>query len=435
MKRNGGQVMLIAAFLLIVLVIMVPVMIFINQRGSVHGVQSAKRSKGSAIAEEGLDFACRQLLTTWPYRDNILPTNQTLSSAQGGSFSVRYEAAPSAGLQPYQVRITAIPYDEKGKVIPGSTLVAAVSQRTIGAKMPSGVVAPAALELRQVPSVNSSAALSVYFGPIVCQAADPGLGVWQLDRISDSERRPRKFSRGGIRGVTGANPARSETIPNKTLSDEKEFWAYTDVGLQSNIKIEDYITKAKNSLCPNPPVCPIDSTHCLPEPPASGNCYFPNVTLNDQAIFDDLTLTGPDTVVYVVGNATFNDVSMNLSPRGAIIVDGNLTLDDNKNTPVASQPTSCPPTRCLDVNCQTVNCANNNPWLTFPIDMQGFLYVTGNLVQTADIPWTLQGAARVDGQFQVNNGTFTIVYDDIVNHNILTKNFELEIDSKTFQGS
>src|SRR4051794_34197898 len=133
MTRHG-QALLIAVFLLALLLISIPVMVFINQAGSRHGILSHKKVKGSAIAEEGLDFACQLLLSSWPYsRGGSLPPDQTLTSAQGGSFSIHFTASPSPGLRTYQVGVLVTPFDEKGKPIPGGTLYAVVSQRTLGA--------------------------------------------------------------------------------------------------------------------------------------------------------------------------------------------------------------------------------------------------------------------------------------------------------------
>jgi hypothetical protein len=59
------------------------------------------------------------------------------------------------------------------------------------------------------------------------------------------------------------------------------------------------------------------------------------------------------------------------------------------------------------------------------INFRGFLYVMGNLIVAG--PWHIAGVVRVDGQIQGDH--LTIYYDDQVNHAILTKPFELMIDS------
>ncbi len=439
-NSKSGQAMLI--YLLLLMVLVIPVLITVNRSLIPQSISSLKKLQQNAIAEEGLAYAIRFLSEpgspppNWPFLGGTgLPVAPVdIESVQGGSFRITYTQGPSAalGLQSYQIGVLVQPLDKQGAVVPGS-LFAMISKKTLAVKLPSGTSASALLEVSSKP-YSVAGGLWAYYGPIVCHDESTA-SAWRLDRISDSQYRPRKFSQGGITGVTAV---RSETSPI-TRTDEKEFWAYTSVGVPSIINLEAYKAMAKASLCIAPIGC--SGLNCKADP--EGSCFFPNVDV-ETAIFDGggsapgstgYTVNCEGCAIYVKGNAIFQHVTLNVGQRGAIIIHGNLTLDDNRDpVSVPSTPTSCPPTRCLDANCDvaesnldTVNCGPTSHY----VDIRGFLYVKGNMAASTPAWWAIDGAVRVDGLLTLLAGNVQLVYNDVVNHNILTNNFDLLVDSMT----
>ena len=371
----------------------------------------------------------------WPYPPNggggMPPAAPSVRSAHGASFSIAYTstslASPVPDLQSYQVGIMSRPLDPLGRVIPGSSLFALVSPRSVGLKMPAGLSAAAALELGRAPAVDSASQLRVEFGPIVVRDD----ATWTLDPYNASmTKRPRKFSAGGIAGRT-VNPS--------APTDQKEYWAYASLGAASVIDARRYIELAKNTTC-NPPSACLGGADCTPEP--SGRCYFPNVG-GGTIVFDDFSWVTPgaDRHVYINGNARFTGsggFNINLA-SGAFIVTGNLTLGNNGQPAAAGTVINLrvPPT----VGLEDPYCTCGEPaCIGVPSrhqDFQGFLYVKGDLRLNAAVGppstpnnWTMIGAVRVDGGLTLDPGTsLWVYYNDVINHVIRTSSFELQIDS------
>jgi hypothetical protein len=260
----------------------------------------------------------------------------------------------------------------------------------------------------------------VEFGPIVVR--NNSGSPWNLDAYNAStSKRPRKFSTAAIapRSTSGSQ------------SDQKEYWSNASPGFAAVIDLAAYQTLAKASSCANP-TC-TNPADCVASP--ANSCYFPNVGSGDTAIFGGgFTNNSPLGVIYVKGNAEFDRVTVNMANSGAVIVDGRLTLGANSFPAGGYTVTTLPlpPTVALDdpyCTCCDNVCLGS---VDRHIDIGGFLYVTKDLTTVINSNWTLNGAARVDGTLRLGqNSTMYLFYNDVVNHKVLTKNFELLIDSMT----
>src|ERR1035438_3628987 len=68
LRETSGQALLIVVFIMLILLISVPIVVFLNQTVTQHQFQSNQRIKGRAIAEEGISYATQQIsatLTQW----------------------------------------------------------------------------------------------------------------------------------------------------------------------------------------------------------------------------------------------------------------------------------------------------------------------------------------------------------------------------------
>jgi hypothetical protein len=414
------------------LLVTIPVIIFTNQHSTTHGVQSQKRLKARSVAEEGIAFAIQQMTANGNLN---CPTNfngtTPLQSAQGNTFTLNCAIAP----ENYQRTLTAVPKDSQGNVIPGSSVLAVVSQKTVSVNLPTGLAASAALDMAQVPLASGGGALEVELGPAVCRDALL-TDTWLLGTVMDSQKRPRKFSAGPI------SPRCISPTPPTT--DQKEYWAYTSPGFASVIDLNSYQTNALATTCTVPPTCTPISCSLV------GGCLF-TVPAGETAVFGAgfVSPTTPNSVIYVEGNATLQQpITLNLSNGGnggAFIVDGTtafgggaLTLGDGDANATGYSPfIRIPPTAALDDPYQTCGVAPAacNGTTTRNLDFQGFLYTNGSLNITPGVSnpyWTLDGVVRVDGPLTVNSvADVLIYYNDLVNHSIQTSNFEIQVDSTT----
>jgi hypothetical protein len=490
--RESGQALMIGVLLFLALLMTIPAVIYLNNRGMRDSVKSNQKFKARAIADEGIAFAMQQLSqpNNWPYLGGQgtttgLPAGGDVQSTQGNYFfSITYSSTSeivnyaSATLRSYQVGILSTPKDARGVKIPGSSVFAVVSRLTVGVKLPTGFGAGAALKLNAPPTPGEI--FNVNWGPIVLTTADP----WPVtdfpdsptpnfdwDTLMDSQGYPRKFSTGPIGGTSRT---RSPNPDSDLKTDQKEYWANTAVGFSPVVDLSSYTSQAlmQNNFGTGfrprlrdaggtvgaeimQPTS--GTTPCLSGVPDCGYFIVPGV--GNEAFFDHPTvrylLPSNNSVLYIEGNAAFRNVFMDVSQRGAIIVTGNLTLD-NKTLPSTALPNYViPPTAPLEYPFHP-------PLTGTPIwpnrgfqgrlpptpnsgHVHGFIYVGGDLRvlrndATGDMDgfgqpfkvWTLSGTVMVEGNLRmINGGGLAVWYDDVVNHNIRTSNFDLVIDSLT----
>jgi len=478
--KESGQVLLIAVFIGLLLLVAIPVIVLVNTTGIMHHVASAKRDKGTAIAEEGIQYAIQALKDNGPakwasilagggaanYPADCPPTGSALiMGADGGQFKLACSIGTN-GAQPYEVRVLSTAYmpdTGQATLVPTRTIQAFLSKKTLAVTLPSGYTASLAARLASPPSVMSSGNLYVGWGPIAVTSNQSWMVQDYTDSLNaglvggtpifgwgpsqmDSKQNPRKFSPANIKG-DGNLPApyagsqqRSGPYPGPNagfpVSDNKEYWAWTSLGFSGPVDTATYVTMANASSCPNPPMC----GNCAASIP--GHCYFPSVG-SDTAIFDTgFTVTGSPPVIVVDGNAQIKNVAMDVYPAGAIIVTGNLNLgpatDPTALTP-ANTPYHIPITAPLEYPYfagwnQAGNQGQNQMGSE---NLHGFVYVGQSLTidtcATNSTPgfWKLMGVLAVDGLLQVKTGSGLILwYDDIANHNVLMPTFALMIDSQ-----
>jgi hypothetical protein len=433
LKNQSGQLLIIGVLLFFIILAVVPALVFMNRTGVHHSIFSQKKSKGRLIAEEGVALAIQQLSkpNAWPYlAGGAMPAAETLPSSQGERYRLIYTSAPSNGLQSYQVGIRTIPMDSAGSTIPGSSVLTTVSQLTTGVKMPTGQTAPAALDLMKVPVVvDNTALLRVEFGPIVVRDTN----TWTLSTFLNTSKRPRKFSAGAI-APRVTNP------DSETTSDQKEYWAYVSPGFAPLVDLADYSGRAQTTNCPAPASCLLGqgagaaAADC--NPITAGRCDFLNVKTSTIVFNGNWPTTHPDGVIYVNGNAQFNAATVDVSSGGAVIVTGNLILGNNGQplATVASKSVYLPP----GLGAEDPNCTCSDPGCIGTVfrhlDFMGFLYVRGNVLTGvgSNGNWTILGTSRIDGTLTINPSTsFELFYNDMINHQIRTTNFELKVDSMT----
>jgi hypothetical protein len=455
-NRSNGQMLILAILILGILVVAIPAIIFINKTLLQHGAISQKRMKGRTVAEEGIAFGIQQLTQFWPYLSSNwpyaggpqvgIPAAATLTSAEGSLYTVTYTSTTvsTTTLQSYQVQIQAQPLDSQGNIIPAGGVTAYVSQRTVGAKLASGLAAPAALMLLSTPTFNAGGNIFSPTGPIVVFDSN----TWTLDYTSDISRTPRKFSQGQIvhcstsTNVLCGNFNYDRSTDN---SDQKEYWSYTSLGFPPVIDTNTYAAYATSTTVPAP-TC-LGGTFS-PDPactPGIACGYFNTTTDCPGGVGDTIVFSagfGPGItpfagvpavppVIYVNGNAEFDDIAINVAPTGAVVVDGNLTLGTPGAGSATTTPIAIPPTANFE-NAYSTCTFFPTAGFTHSMHLQGFLYVTGGLssIAAATYSWYFNGALRVDGPFTLANSLW-IYYDDVMNHNIRTSNFEIQIDSTT----
>jgi len=317
--------------------------------------------------------------------------------------------------------------------------------------------------------------------------ACPAAGTMNCDQF------PRKFSTGAITGAAGGtnqadvtyttdpnapltrcppNGGNTGCAANDSATDEKEYWAYiSPTAFVSYIDTHTYQLIAQAETNITPPICVtsagIPDTPPFPPTLSATNCtpgsacgYFDVANCNntgDAALFDGSPYAVPNStdVIYVtnsanpgVGNVQFGNIAIDFHEGGgAFIVTGNLTVNGNASlaNPTPQADIRLPPTAALDFpytpglsNYFSSICPNNlcnsSPLLggtpNAGMNFRGFLYVQGNMTEGSGNGVAMDGVLRVDGQLNAPD-LFVPFYDDVINHKILTTNFELQVDSMT----
>ena len=146
---------------------------------------------------------------------------------------------------------------------------------------------------------------------------------------------------------------------------------------------------------------------------------------------------GLPPAIYVSGDAQFDAVNMNVAPAGAVIIDGNLTMANNggvgtPNSPIYPSTAYLEDPYHLVRSMSLVDQRHSCRCFAKNMQIQGFLYVTGNLtIPSTSAQWTIYGVLRVDGGMTLATNLNMFYNDGFTNHNIKVTNFELQIDSTT----
>lgn len=464
--KDSGQVLLLAIFIVLLLVISIPGVVYLNQVSGYFGVQLSKRQKAQPVAEEGIAYAIHSLSvnqSTWTAALNgTFPPDfdgiQVSTGSKGGRFTIQCSTG-GIGLAPYQVRVLVkvLEKDPRGQDTPIGALLAKVSQKTLGATLTTDLRASAAIELMQTPVIDLNATLDTHWGAVVSF----GTSQWTLTGVMDQQKYPRKIAPGPI---TGASFTRAPDPNSPPTTDQKEYWAYASPGFPPVIATAYYLARSTAAIGIRPPVMASDGLTVIDgRPPGSG--YF-EVPSSDTATFTfdsgglPYDVPSREAVIYVQGNAQFRGVAMNMNNGGAFIVTGNLVLDDNSGMTQTSFPLNYPVNLLLDYPYY-----HGDPGTSLPSDWpcriqyeaippqpctsydalgywgftnvfhhRGFLYVMGDLIVNTDQNWAMVGALRVDGVLRIlppgaGTTSLTVFYDDVINHNISVDPVELHVDS------
>jgi hypothetical protein len=441
-RSENGQVLLISVSIVLLLLLCVPILILVNMTGSRHQANVEKQTQAAAIAREGIAYASNRLANnqaawnlalTGNFAGALPDCNIAGSIVAGTQFSLTCGCAslfpactsgPSfPGLQPYQIAIKATAWlpGTDGVLAPVKSMQSFLSQKTLGASLSTGLRASAALQMVRAPNY-ANGTLTVHWGPIVC--LDNAL--WTLNNpldvnpaLAGTPGYPRIFSNGGIKGTSFLRSP--DLTTSLTTSDQKQYWAFASLAFPPLVNDSAYILNAAKVITgfPIPDVtlsgdgCPATSTDN-----GAGIFNVPGCT----AIFNN-TFTAPsvpnNAVIYVHGNAEFDDLKLDLK-NGGFIVDGNLTLNANDGTGGLnlvdiSIPMTAPQeypywpiTAPAKWPCQKIyyddvkqlppispTCTSGDPGAS-PVNYRGFLWVKGNLiVNPSAVPWVLDGVVLI----------------------------------------
>jgi hypothetical protein len=464
-RSESGQALLIAMGILLILFVSIPIIIFVNMSGISHQTRTQRQEEGRAIAQEGISYAAQYFAANQPAWQTAAETGNfssvftgsgcnSLNVVPGTHFKLTCsDSTTNSQLQPYQVQVIATAWlpGPNGQTIPSASLQAVLSQKTVGAFLENGIRAGAALGLVQVPSLFTGN-LDVHWGPIVCLDDNKWVLTGDLDTYTSGttfQGFPRKFSNGGITG-TGSPPLfircpdYSETA---ATSDQLEYWAYAAMTPPPAINDSSYTVTAAGESNLNIPH--VNGTSCGPIGDGSGifNVGVPGCT----AIFDNTFTVPSNTVIYVNGNAKFDQLRLDLQ-NGAFIINGTLELSPNQGIGLAityNIPSSAPreypywPTTAgTQWPCSTpyYNAMNAQP-PTLPtctsgllsaqgypanVNFRGFLWAKGGLQVDSGGSWVMAGVIQVGDPLTnptatlSGSGNVALYYDAGVNGTIIT---------------
>jgi hypothetical protein len=435
-KNESGQLVIVAVFVVIALIMSIVVVVFLNQTQSQFGVANQKRQKAHNLTQAGLSYAILTLAassTTWT---NALNASFPLEFTDPGGTPHQYAPPGGAGeyytiqcstggaLAKYQLQILVTGYTRvHGTMVPLRALSAVVSQKTLGATLPNGLNASAATVLAHPPN----GPVDINWGPVM--VLDP-TNTWTVTDPMDSGQYPRKFAQAGIGGTVHL---RSQSSP-AVNSDNLEYWAYSSLGYPSEIDLPSYQTAARNTTLTTPPVAKNVAANLQLDCPVPGvpNCASFVLLNGDTAQFNNYTLNQPGTIIYINGNAELDTIAIDLKgdtqssvfpSSGALIVTGDVLIA-NSSSGMSLTHLRIPPTANLEYPFST-----SPTTYTQEPSFRGFLYTTGSLTNNVQDA-TLIGAVRVGNVLSASQALH-LYYDDEIGHSILADHFELQVDSQT----
>src|SRR4051812_37504059 len=101
---KGGQALMIGVFMMLLLFLTIPMVIFLNQSGGLHQMSSVKRAKAFALSEGGVTDAIQRLSTPATWSANLAAASGcsiagAYTSPNGGSYTLE---CSTGGLTKYQ---------------------------------------------------------------------------------------------------------------------------------------------------------------------------------------------------------------------------------------------------------------------------------------------------------------------------------------------
>lgn len=227
-RSESGVALVMALMILLVLGILVPSLILLQQKDVKDTVSSGRKTTSLQLAEAGQDRAAWKLRESdETFADAAAGTNlagynddQTYTDVNGGQYKVNINPGPGVS----QVTVIA-----KGKA-DGADDVRAIQAiyskgSTIGAMSVNGA-------LQYKPNLN------IEWGPVV---------TFSNITQTPANRYPRKFASGSITGRDTANDSMNGALPSGNWADY-DYVAFYDLGTAPTINLAHYLNKAKNSL-------------------------------------------------------------------------------------------------------------------------------------------------------------------------------------------
>ena len=469
LRNCHGQSLMIAIMMVLILFIVVPVIVYVNQSNAVHQAGSEQRVQALATARMAISYAKNILSTdqaTWnaaigvPGRtfgatDADCTSGSVILGPDGSRFRIQCDGLE--GALPYQVHIKAFALDANNNVL--YTLNALVSQRTLAVALPEDVRASLALAMvNDVPAPPPGPApgpLIVHWGPAAV-FDNNAAHTWNLTNALDQLGTPpypgipRKFSNTAITG-SGAFPR------NAAPTDLREYWANAELGVAPAVNDDsaDLVYGYSNMANAQTGLPAAAGGTQTPVGSGSGHYVAGSGPPYNTVVFDGTSYNAgtpgisPQFVgtpsIYVddgsggIVNAEFDHLALDMTKRaggpyntfdGAFIVTGDLILKNlSPSDGLPGLTVHVPPKAALEYSyltqagntwfCQ--GAANCDPTtgtgvtglgtsLT-SINFRGFLWVKGNLfVQSGS--WVLNGAVLVgdpsrDPSFNAN-GKITV---------------------------
>lgn len=484
-KNQHGQVLLLASFIALLLVLAVPVIIYLNQVGASHQNSSQKKNKGIAIAEEGVSHALRDLESTataaqWdamvvggamnPPFDNC-NTGALITPTTGGQYKMGCELT-SPDRSPYQLGLIVTGYvpssSPGGAPQPTAAMEAFVSRKTLSATLPNANVVAGALMLANVPvGITSNDTLRVHWGPILCWYMNTSVTAWTLydplDIHNGQRGYPRKFANGPITGNTGN--VRAPNVNVDTLSDQREYWAYASLTDTPVLDLPGYKADANDTgsgntcifgvgsdveCCDiNTGVCDAGMGSCSATSASSCDLTAPagfrisihptgvrTIYVNGDALFDNKTFIGANnSALLVTGNLTVSNISVGTgSPISSLYVPKDAAREYSY---IISAGLAWPCSGAAGGTCPSDGTMGPTNAGVGNIHFRGFLYVGRTL--TVNSQWNTVGAIQVgdlnetplpQGQLVIPaGGRLTLMYDDRIQRLVKTQRYELQVDT------
>lgn len=381
MKNEKGQVLVIVLTVMVVLAIFIPVLVFFVQNENKWAVKSTKSTIAFHCAEAGIDRAYWKLLEsidTWNNaRNNGLDSpydgSYVFTDITGGQYKIYVTTSTSSD----EVKVVSIGRDTSGREVRAIQVIYGRSLMT------------ESIQCDDV--IDYKPNMVVHWGPIK--------SFGSIDDPADYF--PRKYSKSSI--------GNRDTDPTPPNTDNKEYWAYEDLGQATSINMTYYINKADSSVCPA--ARRSTGTSAASKNPAGSGHFTQSVKFRQPGGGGgDYTFDSSTSVIYIEGDATLESGTwLNVE---ALIVTGDVDFNARSHSYTATVPSTAAQ--------EYVKKKEVSPTYTYPGEgstsyvisncgMHGFLYCGDDMTNSGGSGANFVGALKVVGSTNINN--FTVYYD------------------------
>ncbi|MBN1621001.1 MAG: hypothetical protein JW871_00230 [Endomicrobiales bacterium] len=393
--NNKGQVILVVMGILVVFLIMIPVLVNLVINESRWSTKQKLSTIAFHAAEAGIDRG------RWKLNEHASNWNTIIAggSIAGYTGTTVYDFASNNGEVIGQYKVTITTGTSAGQVLVRSV---GHDRNNNEVRAIEVVFAAQSSSNEYVLSVDGTIDwkpnLEIHWGPVVT-----------FDSITSApnDYYPRKYSAGAITG--------RDTDPTPLNSDEKEYWAFEELGTAPQINLTQYKSEAESSVVPvsiggNNKIRKATGSQSAVAVP-SGSGYFPASSNNGGIRFSNAySFSNSSAVIYTDGTIRFDqDTFLDVK---AVIAESDVVFKARSTSYNATMPD--------DVALEYVKKKEITPGYTYPGEstfpnhtisncgMHGFLYCGGDL-STAGGNSILSGSIKIIGNVEFN--TFTIYYD------------------------